>query len=538
MSGGLIDVFWTESSAGGNTEKEAVYKPTGELVAQYTFPSPTSASPATAIPLGNGGTLHAYVIISGNATTVSQTLHLTSYDGNQQPGAISLDVDTVSGPPFNISTNPVFPPVIANVSLSMSGGLIDVFWTESSAGGNTEKEAVYKPTGELVAEYTFPSPTSASPATAITLEPHIDIYVTENGNGAGTLAWSLDGIAQGHAVPIFYDPSLPVPTGDWNALFRTNASQSGPTGGGVIELDQSDGSSDFPDRTQIQIHNGISSSAALGCIVGPHSSLDPLIEYLNSIYLASTQMTTLQGTDQVTTPTQYETVGANNVPRLTATPMNSGTIETQFLVQGIEPSITVHVIGAEQPHLALFAGTVGDSTDSISRGSTEQFIIDITGTSTGFQDRDILVHVKAAGLTAGESITDSAGKRIQIDKNGEFIVTVTRTSNEASFRLTTTPKTTPGNVSFSLIGYEEQRYKLSNGAPHGPLATPSGQVLLNDNNATASVTVTAPSAASNQLIQAMASFDANPSTSTPIGATLPSDSIGAFLLAPTTHPHV
>ena len=86
--------------------------------------------------------------VSGNATTVSETLHLTSYDSKQ--GAIDLDVATVSGAAFNPPTNLHLPSVINDVSLSMDGGLIDASsGPRSYAGGNTEKEAVYKLTGRL-----------------------------------------------------------------------------------------------------------------------------------------------------------------------------------------------------------------------------------------------------------------------------------------------------------------------------------------------------------------------------------------------------
>jgi Ca2+-binding RTX toxin-like protein len=78
-------------------------------------------------------------------------LHLTSFDGEQKPSQIDLDLAV-------LTLGPRDQGVIGGITLARDArGQINVFWTESSPAGVVDMQAVLNASGEIVSKHALPS---------------------------------------------------------------------------------------------------------------------------------------------------------------------------------------------------------------------------------------------------------------------------------------------------------------------------------------------------------------------------------------------
>lgn len=336
--------------------------------------------------------------------------------------------------------------------------------------------------------------TIANSTGTATVDQHdkVDVYVIETGHGSGTLYWTLDGVLVGSPSVMHYDQSLPVPSGDYSAVFRIGAGQ-----GNVIELDSAaNGSSDFADRQSVQIHVGNNGGNSLGCIVSSqHSdeawgSLQKFANQITNLHTSSLvpdPLTTSTGANTVVTASTFETVqypGGVLTPTLTTNPTaNNGSVPEKYSVQTTQWDlpITVHVSGAGadvQPYINL----TQQGASSIQAGQPENYTLSLSSDpSYGFQDRDIFALVRVTGASAQGGLALTGGLGVVYDTTtaqGTFYwVTVSKTSNHANFSLTTNSSFS-GNLDVSVVGYKEQLYV--NWVPNHPPTVPDGQVMLDN----------------------------------------------------------
>ncbi len=326
-----------------------------------------------------------------------------------------------------------------------------------------------------------------------TVEQHnkIDVYISENGRGAdglggsGSIYWTLDGVKQGATSVAHYDLSLPVPSGDYDVIFRTNASL-----GNVLEFDQADGSSFFSDRTGVQLHVGNYGANSVGCIVSsqlPGTALGGLMNFLGAVDNLHPDRPDFIGRggaggdgNFVLTQTAFERWISGDREQLTNTPSNPGSIIEAFDVESTrwDLPITVHVSGAGadiQPKLQIAA-----SKASLAAGQADVLSIGLSGIGNlGFGDRAVVVKVLEHGGVFDALQGVSNFQRVSLT-DATFDVTISKNSNTANFTLRTNPLFSE-HVTFTIIGYQENLY-IGN-ALNKSNVVPAGQELLTWNSA-------------------------------------------------------
>jgi hypothetical protein len=106
--------------------------------------------------------------------------------------------------------------------------------------------------------------------------------------------------------PIYYDPTLPIQSGSYQAIYRTGAANDS-----MIEFsDPATAESDFANAEFVQIHAGNTSQNSAGCVVGSelaNITLNKLFSFLAGCQLRST---TQNVTNYISTNSAYITGNA------------------------------------------------------------------------------------------------------------------------------------------------------------------------------------------------------------------------------------
>jgi hypothetical protein len=246
----------------------------------------------------------------------------------------------------------------------------------------------------------------------------IQINVNITGPETGVLYWTLNGQPKlGGSEKVYFDPTLPIQTGTYQTIYRTNAHT-----GAVIELsDPTTGTSDFPSAEFVQIHVGNSPQDSAGCIVGSQKAGTSLAQVFSLLQKLPPQLltTSKQVTNHISTNSAYIqnnlTFGAQ--PRTTDTLV----IKTPESFYQLPIPITVVVTGdtIQQPKLNL------SPTFNSVRGE-EECTLSLNNFTAPALDRSIKVLMQVS-LSPGESMNDIkiTGKNVSAPNSaGRFTVTI------------------------------------------------------------------------------------------------------------------
>jgi hypothetical protein len=352
----------------------------------------------------------------------------------------------------------------------------------------------------------------------------IKIDVDVNGLGTGMLSWSLNGHQMG-CEKIFYDPTLPLQTGTYQAIYRTNGGQ-----GKVIELsDCTSGESELPNAEFVQIHGGNFSQNSAGCIVGtklPGTALGNLFKLLQTTTSAMAE-TNLNVTNFISTNSKYIEGSSESTLSFGTEPTSPNTLSIsnfeQFFQLPIPITVDITNHGVTQPILHL----QDDGAGSVTSGGAEKYTLSLNNFFGQELDRDIIVKMKIA-LSPGASessieLTDDNGSPIAIHWNqagtiGKFQVTIENqtgalTLQNPDLHTPTSPPTADffldptttvaENATLTLLGYQTH-------IPLHQISTPPGQLMVNPGADTVAVSITPAAAQAFGLSQAtVAAADAN-----------------------------
>jgi hypothetical protein len=218
---------------------------------------------------GTTGPLSAtFTVTLSSASTDTIKVNYTTQDGTAKAGTdYTAESGTLTFAPGQTSATIRIPVTHEFLSLPTESFFVELSNPLDTNGGSAP---------------TLGTATAAGKINAAT----VDISITLAGDGGGTLSWTLNGQNMG-SEHIYYDPTLPIQSGSYQAIYRTEAAN-----GSVIEFsDPATAESDFANAEFAQIHAGNTSQNSAGCVAGSelaNTTLNKLFSFLAGCQLPST----------------------------------------------------------------------------------------------------------------------------------------------------------------------------------------------------------------------------------------------------------